>query len=400
MTGMKRQMRKIQLTQKNRRKFKQGYPLIQREDLVNPKDMAYVGEWLTFVTPQGDYLGDGYLGVQNKGSGWLINHQANLTLDEDFFADKFMQAFERRNHFFNDDLTTAFRLFNGEGDGVGGVTIDLYHEFALFTWYNASIYEQRELIMTAFRSVSPFVKGIYEKNRFEGKGIVESQHVSGLTSPTPLIVQENGVNFATYLDDGMMTGIFLDQKHVRGRLVEGLALGKSVLNTFSYTGAFSVAAAMGGAASTVSVDLAKRSLPKTKEMFEVNQLPLETNKIVVMDVFEYINYARRKAFEFDVVILDPPSFARNKKRTFSVAQNYGDLVEEVVTLLAPKGTLIASTNAANVSYDKYQSMVEGALKKSGRRFKLVDQQRLPADFALDKNFPAGNYLKVLIYEVI
>ena len=196
-----------------------------------------------------------------------------------------------------------------------------------------------------------------------------------------------------------MTGIFLDQKDVRGRLVAGMASGMSVLNTFSYTGAFSVAAARGGATSTVSVDLAKRSLPKTKEMIEVNDLSLEANKIVVMDVFDYFNYSKRKGMSFDMIILDPPSFARSKKRTFSVAQNYGELVADVAGLINSQGWLIASTNAANVSLDKYQKMVEQGLKSQGRKFKLTETHRLPQDYVINHSFKEGNYLKVLIYQL-
>jgi 23S rRNA (cytosine1962-C5)-methyltransferase len=107
-------------------------------------------------------------------------------------------------------------------------------------------------------------------------------------------VKENGVTYATYLNEGLMTGIFLDQKEVRGQLVDGLAAGKTVLNMFSYTGAFSVAAAVGGAAQTTSVDLAKRSLEKTREQFAVNGIDPDTQRIHVMDVFNYFNYASKK----------------------------------------------------------------------------------------------------------
>ncbi|WP_302471689.1 class I SAM-dependent rRNA methyltransferase [Vagococcus intermedius] len=392
-------MKKIKLTAKNSSKIQQGYPLIQKEDLQQASDITNIGEWVTFVSPKNDYLGTGYLGEQNKGAGWVVSHNATKILDHCFFVELFTEAFAKRKSLKNNDLTTAYRLFNGEGDGLGGLTIDLYDEFAVFSWYNQSIYKQRDLLVLAFQEVANFVKGAYEKIRFEQKGLPESQIIFGQEAPEPLLVLENGISYATYLNEGMMTGIFLDQKDVRGKLVDGLALGKKVLNTFSYTGAFSVAAAMGGATETVSVDLAKRSLPKTQEMFEVNGLSLENNKIVVMDVFEYFNYARRKGFNFDMIILDPPSFARNKKRTFSVAKNYGDLVAEVSDLLTEEGLLIASTNAANVSFDKYVTMVEGALKQKGRRFKRLETHRLPIDFAVTSKFKEGNYLKVLIYQV-
>lgn len=389
-------MKKIKVTHRAGQQIKQGYPLLTSQDLVNGEEVTT--SWVQFVTPQNEYLGTGYLGKQNKGCGWLVSVDPDEAIDDRFFKRLFAKAVAKRQS-IESQLTTAFRMFNGEGDGLGGLTVDVYGQYALFTWYNESIYQQRQLIIDTFLAEVPFIEGAYEKNRFELAGLPDSQHIYGQEAPTPLLVKENGVIFATYLDDGMMTGIFLDQKDVRGRLVDGLASGLNVLNTFSYTGAFSVAAAMGGAASTVSVDLAKRSLPKTKEMFEVNDLSLDAHKIVVMDVFDYFNYAKRKQLTFDVIILDPPSFARSKKRNFSVAQNYGDLVEDVAGLLTKNGLLIASTNAANVTFDKYQKMVEGGLRKQGRRFERLETHRLPADFAINSAFKEGNYLKVLIYKV-
>ncbi len=391
-------MKKVKVTKRAAQQLTKGYPLITSQDLINEADQLAAG-WVRFTDPQGNYLGTGYLGKQNKGCGWLLSQNQEELIDQFFFRNLFAKAVVQRQQIDN-QLTTAYRLFNGEGDGLGGVTVDVYDTFALFTWYNTTIYQQRDIIIAAFLAEAPFISGAYEKNRFDLAGLPESQHVYGGEAATPLLVKENGVTFATYLDDGMMTGIFLDQKDVRGRLVEGLALGLNVLNTFSYTGAFSVAATMGGAASTVSVDLAKRSLPKTKEMFEINGLPLDNNKIVVMDVFEYFNYAKRKKMSFDMIILDPPSFARSKKRNFSVAQNYGDLVEDIAGLLVTKGILIASTNAANVSFDKYRNMVETALRNQGRDFKRMETHRLPDDFVINPHFKEGNYLKVLIYEVI
>ena len=196
-----------------------------------------------------------------------------------------------------------------------------------------------------------------------------------------------------------MTGIFLDQKNVRGALVNGLVAGKTLLNMFSYTGAFSVAAAVGGASQTTSVDLAKRSLDKTREQFLVNGIEPDSQKIYVMDVFGYFNYAKKKNLTYDIVVLDPPSFARNGKKTFSVAKNYGELVEEAVDILENNGTLIASTNAANVSDKKFRQMVEESLKNKGVKFTIFQEEKLPADFQIADSFPEGNYLKVLFIKI-
>lgn len=387
---------KLQVTKKAEHKFKKGYPLIQKEDLQQvPAPLPT--DWLTLIDSKGQRLAEGYLGEQNKGIGWLLSWHGPI--NQSFFQQLFEISREKRTSFEKDSLTTAYRLFNGEGDGIGGVIIDRYADYAVFSWYNETLYQKKAELLTAFRTVYPDIIGAYEKIRFSTKDLPESQLLYGEQAPEPLLVTENGVQFATYLNEGLMTGIFLDQKEVRGRLVDGFAVGKTVLNMFSYTGAFSVAAAMGGAVATTSVDLAKRSLPKTTEQFEVNHLNLAAQKIIVMDVFDYFKYASRKGLSYDMIILDPPSFARNKKKVFSVAKNYGELVKDSIDILTDKGTLIASTNAANLSLAKYQKMVITALQEKNVRYKITDTYQLPADFQVNPNFPEGNYLKVLFIEI-
>ncbi|EGO2576616.1 class I SAM-dependent rRNA methyltransferase [Enterococcus faecalis] len=387
---------KLQVTKKAEHKFKKGYPLIQKEDLQQvPAPLPT--DWLTLIDSKGQRLAEGYLGEQNKGIGWLLSWHGPI--NQSFFQQLFEISRKKRTSFEKDSLTTAYRLFNGEGDGIGGLIIDRYADYAVFSWYNETLYQKKAELLTAFRTVYPDIIGAYEKIRFSTKNLPESQFLYGEQAPEPLLVTENGVQFATYLNEGLMTGIFLDQKEVRGRLVDGFAVGKTVLNMFSYTGAFSVAAAMGGAVATTSVDLAKRSLPKTTEQFEVNHLNLAAQKIIVMDVFDYFKYASRKDLRYDMIILDPPSFARNKKKVFSVAKNYGELVKDSIDILTDKGTLIASTNAANLSLAKYQKMVITALQEKNVRYKITDTYQLPADFQVNPNFPEGNYLKVLFIEI-
>lgn len=383
------------------KKIKQGYPLLQAGDFENQLNEARLpeGQWVKFTDSKNTYQAAGYLGRQNKGIGWILTTDPQEQISESFFVRLFKQAQDHRKMYFLDPMTTAFRLFNGEGDGAGGLTIDLYADFAVISWYNSSIYQQKKLILAAFLEVYPEIAGIYEKIRFENQNLTDSQFIYGVPAAEPLIVLENGVRFAVYLNEGCMTGIFLDQKEVRGALIEGVSAGKSLLNTFSYTGAFSVAAAMGGAIETTSVDLAKRSLAKTKEQFALNQLDLSNQRILVMDVFDFFRYAKRAGYTYDMIVLDPPSFARNKKKTFSVIKDYGKLVTEAVDLVKDGGLLFASTNAANLTMKKYKQMVEQALLEKGYPFLLKETYQLPADFRVTAAFPEGNYLKVLVYQI-
>ena len=386
---------KIELNNYGIKRIRQGNPLIQVEDLKqNIKKIPL--EWVEFVDNKNKYVATGYLGKQNKGFGWVID-QTQRPIDQAFLIEKFQQALDQRQAFFADDTTTAFRLFNGEGDGFGGVTVDYYADYLVISWYNETIYHFQRLILDSWLEVFPNAKGVVEKIRFKSE-LKESRWLAGEKPQEPLIVLENGVSYAVYLDEGYMTGIFLDQKEVRGRLTEGLAAGQKVLNMFSYTGAFSVAAAYGGALETTSVDLAQRSLPKTQEQFEVNGLSLEQQKIIVMDTFDYFRYALRKHLSYNLIILDPPSFARNKKKTFSVAKDYGRLIEDSVEILSEEGMIIASTNAANLPIKKFKQAIETALENKNVSYQLTESYRLPADFPAS-DFEESNYLKVLFYTI-
>lgn len=347
------------------------------------------------VSEAGKYLGAAYLSPQNKGIGWLYS-RSKEEVTESFFVNLFRKARQKRHYFYQSDLTTAFRLFNQDGDDFGGLTVDLYDTYAVFSWYNTFIYSRKDMIITAFQEVFPEVKGAYEKIRFKGLDY-ESAFLYGQEAPENFTVLENGVAYQVFMNDGLMTGIFLDQHEVRGSLVDGLAAGKSLLNMFSYTAAFSIAAAIGGAIETTSVDLAKRSCELSKAHFKVNGIELDHHHFVVMDVFEYFKYAKRKGSSYDVIVLDPPSFARNKKQTFSVAKDYHKLISQSLEILNPNGVIIASTNAANVTVEKFRQQIEKGF--GSQKHGYLAAYRLPADFTINKNDESSNYLKVFTIRV-
>ena len=385
-------MNRIRVSKRVEKKLAKGLVLLEASDLenVNLKDQE-----VEVQSQEGTFLGTAYLSQQNKGLGWFVSTD-KVTFNQAFFETLFRQAKEKRKSYYQDELTTAFRLFNQEGDGFGGLTVDLYGDYAVFSWYNSYVYQIRKVISEAFSQVFPEVLGAYEKIRFKGLDY-ESAHVYGQEAPDFFTVLENGVLYQVFMNDGLMTGIFLDQHEVRGSLVDGLAMGKSLLNMFSYTAAFSVAAAMGGASQTTSVDLAKRSRELSQAHFQANGLSTDEHRFVVMDVFEYFKYAKRKGLTYDVIVLDPPSFARNKKQTFSVAKDYHKLISQSLEILNPGGIIIASTNVANVSRQKFTEQIDKGF--AGRSYQILNKYGLPADFAYNKKDESSNYLKVISMKV-
>ncbi|WP_415398452.1 class I SAM-dependent rRNA methyltransferase [Sulfurimonas sp. CS5] len=382
--------------------YKDGYPLISKESVVDWNMVTDEGTIINLQDAKENFIVKGYYGIQNKGYGWALSYNADESIDSTYFAKKIKSAIEYRDSFFKDASTTAFRVFNGEGDGIGGLTIDYFDGYYMLTWYSIGIYELKEDILEALKSSVEY-KGIYQKKRFDAKGKYlddADDFVCGQKAPSPIIVKENGANFAIYLDDGAMVGVFLDQKDVRKTIRDTYAKGKTVLNTFSYTGAFSVFAALGGAKKTTSVDLARRSLSKTQEQFRVNSIDSKTQDIIVEDVFNYFKYAVRKKFLFDLVVLDPPSFARSKKHTFSASKDYVKLLKEAIQITNKNGVIVASTNAANFSMMTFSDFVFKAFKELNSKYKVEKSFSLPKDFRVTDKFKEGNYLKVMIIRKI
>jgi 23S rRNA (cytosine1962-C5)-methyltransferase len=380
-------------------KYKKGYPLILEEALEIIKDLKEEGQIITLVDEKKVFLGKGYYGKQNKGCGWILSNSKNSNLDYKFFYDKLRNAFSKRMKLYHSKDTNAFRVFNGEGDGIGGLTIDYFDEYYLITWYSRGIYAFKDNIFKAIKALVSF-EGIYEKKRFEENGMVvnEDSYVYGRKAPEPLIVKENNVNFAIYLNDGAMVGVFLDQKEVRKVIKEKYSRSKRVLNTFSYTGAFSMAAAKGGAITT-SVDLASRSLEKTTENFTINNINPEKHDIVVEDIFLYFKNAKKEKLKFDVVILDPPSFATSKDNRFSAAKDYKDLVKSAIEVTEDEGMIVASTNCATFNMEKFKRFIHQAFEEANRNYEIIEEHNLPEDFATTDKFPEGNYLKVVFVKM-
>ncbi|WP_437342327.1 class I SAM-dependent rRNA methyltransferase [Jeotgalibacillus marinus] len=389
-------MSTIKIKNKFKNKVANGFPLLTKEMLVNQDQLKQEGDILVAVDERNQFIAKGFQGNQNKGIGWLLTWDSSEEVDQRLFSNRLRAALGRRKSWFTKTNTTAFRVFNGEGDGIGGLTIDYFDGHYLFTWYSEGIYLFRDEILAAFEELSSY-KSIYEKKRFDTKGkyLADDDFVRGERPSFPLIIKENGVNFSIYLNDGAMVGVFLDQRDVRRAIRDRFADGKSVLNLFSYTGAFSVFASLGGAVKTTSVDLANRSVAKTIEQFSMNGIDYEAQDILVRDVFRYFDYAVKNNVKFDLVVMDPPSFARSKKHTFSAAKDYKNLMKQAIDVTEDKGMIVASTNAASFNMKKFQRFIDEAFKEKGIRYEILETYSLPEDFMISSSFPEGDYLKVV-----
>ena len=195
-----------------------------------------------------------------------------------------------------------------------------------------------------------------------------------------------------------MTGIFLDQKEVRKKLRDQFSERRYVLNLFSYTGAFSVIAAE-NANSTTSVDLANRSRGLTEENFGLNGINPKSQYIYVMDTFDFYNYAGRHGHQYDTIVIDPPSFARNKKKTFSVQKDYNLLIEGALNILSPGGTLLLCTNSSAFSLKAFKNVIKKTLAQNNIEYEINEVMGLPKDFKTHPHYKPSKYLKAVFVTI-
>lgn len=376
-------------------KYLNQYPLVDEEDIYN-HDHLKEGDLFYLMNGNDQYIATAYVGRQHKGLGWVLSYDQNEVINTQYFESLFKQALEEREYYYHIEGTNAFRLFNAEGDGVGGLTIDNYDGHLLIQWYSKGIYKFRYNVIEAIQKIFNF-KSIYEKMRFKDAEYTGG-HVLGESPEFPIVIEENFTFYNVDLNDGLMTGIFLDQKEVRKKLRDHYSEDKHILNLFSYTGAFSVVAAK-NAESTTSVDLANRSRGLTEENFGLNGIDPKSQYIYVMDTFDFYNYAARHGKSYDTIVIDPPSFARNKKKTFSVQKNYDDLINGALEVLAPNGSLLLCTNSSVFSLKSFKNVIKKTLEEANVEYEIEEVMGLPKDFKTHPHYKPSKYLKAVFINI-
>lgn len=233
--------------------------------------------------------------------------------------------------------TEAYRYFRSKD-----LAIDLYKDKAVIHVFAEM--PNKEDLEKELRSKFG-VRGFFYKDR-RGKGAGDPVK----TVHEEIIVLENGHSFLINLSDYLDVGLFLDHRETR-QWIASQSQGKQVLNTFAYTGSFSVYAAAGGAEKTTSVDLSETYCDWIKENLRLNSLSAEKNWVYKMDTLEFFRYAKRKNLSYDIIIIDPPTFSKNKGKTFSVERDYPELINSALELLRPGGFILFSNNCTNFHLD-------------------------------------------------
>jgi 23S rRNA (cytosine1962-C5)-methyltransferase len=282
-------------------------------------------------------------------------------------------------------------LVNEEGDGLSRLAVDVYGDWLVAQFYGDDgpwvEAKRRELVLDKLHAMG--FDGVYLKMRPKQANVIVDPRranlapaapVRGLAAPDELEVTEEGLHLLARLGDGLSTGLFLDQRANRKRVCE-MADGLKVANLFSYTCAFSVAAALGGAASTVSVDASVNALERGRANFErAGLLAKGVNTLVADDAFRWMARAARRGDTFDLIIVDPPSYSTTRQGRFVAQDDYSALAAAALRLLAPGGRLLACTNHRGISTSRFRRMLFDACRSAKRDAAQVKDLPAQSDF--------------------
>lgn len=293
------------------------------------------------------------------------------------------------------DLTNAFRLIHGEGDGLPGLIADVYDGVAVVQTHSAGMQKDKTQIAEALQTVLEEgglkIKAVYFKSLQEKS---ESGYLLGM-AVVPHIVREHANKFYVDWEEGQKTGFFLDQRENR-KLLGEMAKGKTVLNTFCYTGGFSVYALQNGAKLVHSVDASEKAISLTRKNLELNGYDPGKHECVAQDTFDFL---KDKKDVYDLIILDPPAFAKHKDSRHQAVKGYQRLNAEAMKMVKPGGIIFTFSCSQVVDRQLFYDTVVSAGIQAGRQIKVLHHLSQPADHPVSLYHPEGEYLKGLVLYV-
>jgi 23S rRNA (cytosine1962-C5)-methyltransferase len=389
---------RLELQKDLARHLRAGHPWVFRKALARPPKGMPAGTIVDVV--EGDrFVARGYLDPHSAITVRVLTRDEGEAVDEGFWRRRVARALALRRELVGG--TTAYRLLHGESDGLPGVVADRYDRFAVLKLYSAGLTPWRGAIVEALRAEAGDLAGVYGRDEIprddddEG-GAPAGRVLWGAEPPELLAIDEHGTRILVDVRRGQKTGLFLDQRENR-RLVRELARGRpDALNLFSYTGGFSVAAALGGASHVVSADLDKDALDLARQTFKANGLDPADHAFAHGDAFDLLALYKRQGRRFDLVVCDPPAFAKSQKAVEGALAGYASLNRAALQVLAPGGLMVTCSCSARVSAEQFTEAVKEAAFKSRIEVSLVGETRQPPDHPVSLQFKEGRYLKALV----
>ncbi len=372
------------------RHIRAGHPWIWR-DALEPKTLPS-GAVVDIHDSQGGFLARGLWDAHSPIAVRIWTLDPNEILDAGLVRQRVIESLAARRGAIDPATTDAFRMVNGEGDFMPGVVVDCYRDTAVVRFDG-----------DAARAIADWViEGVREAGRpigliraYERSRAARGRVLFGDEPPEIIEVRENGVRFAVDVRHGQKTGTFLDQRENR-RAIRPYCNGVEVANLFSYTGGFSVHAALGGATRVTSVDSAAAALEGARDNFILNGIEPARHVFECADVFDWLARARAAGRRFGVLIVDPPSFAPSEKSVDKALAAYRDLFTASLGVVDSGGVLCAASCSSHVDFEAFLGTLKDASARARRGLRILEVRGQPADHPTVPAFKEGRYLKFLI----
>ena len=387
----------IQLKKGKDEAVRRFHPWVFSGAIASAAENLQAGDTVTVTDFQGNILGMGFCESDSIAVKMLCFE--NRKIDEWFFLDRLSKAFEARNamNLTDNQQTNCYRLVHSEGDGLAGLIIDIYNKTAVVQAQTEGMALHLKEIVRALKLVPNLkLEAIYNKSaeamqRMGKDDVVEDGYLFGEKADETVL--ENGSKFHIDWEEGQKTGFFLDQRDNRD-LVRQLAKGKTVLNAFGYTGGFSVTALKGEAKKVVTVDASKKAILVAEANLELNGYSKAENPCVVADMKDFLQ--EMKQDEFELIILDPPAFAKRHQDKHKGLSGYRYINAEAIRKIAKGGILFTFSCSQAIDKAAFQSVVTAAAIDAKRNVRILYQLSQPADHPINIFHPEGAYLKGLV----
>ena len=370
------------------------------EQIKSKGDEVLEGEVVDVFTKSGDFIARGHYQIGSIAVRVLTFEQEEI--DQAWWNKRIAIAYDVRCALglTDNEQTDCYRLIHGEGDSLPGLVVDIYGTTAVVQCHSVGMYRSRMAIAVALREVyGDKLTAIYDKSSqtvpFKAGLNAVDGYIWGHSDHKSHVVKENGEKFLVNWEEGQKTGFFLDQRYNR-ELVRHYAKGRTVLNTFCYTGGFSVYAASGGAVEVCSVDASERAVQLADENMRLNFGDEYPHKAVAADAVEYLKHIGDK---YDLIILDPPAFAKHHKVLGNAMQGYKRINARAMSQIKSGGILFTFSCSQAVSKELFRTTVFSAAAIAGRKVRILHQLTQPADHPINIYHPEGEYLKGLVLYV-
>jgi 23S rRNA (cytosine1962-C5)-methyltransferase len=381
----------IQIKEGKESSLRRFHPWVFSGAIAGVTEMPQNGEWVKVVDSKRKFLGAGHY-QEGSISVRILTFQ-DVESDRLFWVNKLQIAWDMRMQYqLMGPDTNMFRWVHGEGDGLPGLILDVYDQVVVVQPHTIGMEQNADSIAAAIEVVFPEVKSIYLKPSEKQLNSAPRYLKGGWVE---VECKEHGIRYAVDWETGQKTGFFIDQRENR-KLLGALAKGKKVLNTFCYSGGFSLTALQGGARHVDSLDSSASALELTLQNIALNQVDATRHQVIKADAVEYL---KTVASDYDIIVLDPPAFAKHLSAKHKAVQGYRKINEAAIRKIQPGGLIFTFSCSQAIDKDTFKGAVMAAAIDARRPVRILYQLHQPADHPISLFHAEGEYLKGLVIQV-